>query len=74
MSEYEGQYDRRLLTRCRELEAENKRLHKALKLARETVADEVQHLINTYGDCSLTRCAKAELAEIDRALTGQGGE
>lgn len=104
MSEYEGKYDRRLLTRCRELEAEsfalaanqchhgyagehghhrcryqdriaeleakNKRLHKALELARETVADEVQHLINTYGNCSLTRCVRAELAEIDAALAG----
>jgi len=57
-----------------EMREKNKRLHKALKLASETVAEEVQHLINTYGDCSLTRCAKAELAEIDAALAGQGGE
>lgn len=81
MSFDSGKYDQRVHEKLREVlclladaQKENKRLHKALKLARETVAEEVKHAINTYGDCSMTRCIRAELAEIDAALEGQGGE
>lgn len=68
-------YDKRkMIEREATLATEIEGLREALKLAREAVADNLQHVINSYGNCSLTRCIRVELAEIDRALAGQGGE
>lgn len=65
---HDSWYARRLKAELAGERERVERLRAALAGARDVVADEVQHALHSYGDCSLTRCMRAELAEIDAVL------